>query len=545
MTQLFTNYKCQITGCVCEQLMAQEAMAKKLTKRKLGEAKKTLRADENCHRRIVLVGTYKGDQLTKWRGWYNWPLGNGEQGTWNGRAVAPRPPTVGRDDHIAPQLPADFSQINELWLFQGTKDQRTYNAEFVGIKTREELVRDYGYPAKGKAHGERYLLFKTEFKYQHKLDNPLDCERVIVRAADFAKRSQKIAKQLKTYLESPDRNDPDLANRLPAIITRLRSDQLRVCEAAVQLDFWLNNTSNDESPRNIPISINSSPSISFRNEHGILYLGDSLTWLKGLPSASVDLIFADPPYSIGKAEWDLFCSHEEYLLWCETWIGECSRILTAKGTCYICGFSEILSDVKYRTQRFFNGCRWIVWHYRNKANLGMDWGRSHESLLHFRKAKTTVLNIDDIRIPYSAHTLKYPVHPQADSSAYGNGKSNVSVAQWRPNEKGAKPKDVFDIPTTCNGMGEKTPHPTQKPEELVRKLVLASSHEGDLVLDPFSGSGTTAVVAQQLHRRWLACDSKMEYNQWAMQRLQHVPDYPVQYWIELDREVSKRRESIR
>ena len=94
-------------------------------------------------------------------------------------------------------------------------------------------------------------------------------------------------------------------------------------------------------------------------------------------------------------------------------------------------------------------------------------------------------------------------------------------------------------------MGEKTPHPTQKPEELVRKLVLASSREGDLVLDPFSGSGTTAVVAQQLHRRWLACDRNMEYNQWAMQRLQHVPDYPVQYWIELDREVSKRRESIR
>jgi site-specific DNA-methyltransferase (adenine-specific) len=257
------------------------------------------------------------------------------------------------------------------------------------------------------------------------------------------------------------------------------------------------------------------------------------------------LIFADPPYSIGKAEWDMFYSHEEYLLWCEKWIGECSRILTDKGTCYICGFSEILSDVKYRTQHFFNGCRWIVWHYRNKANLGMDWGRSHESLLHFRKGRTTVLNVDDIRIPYSAHTLKYPVHPQAGSSAYGKGRSNSSAVQWRPNEKGAKPKDVFDIPTTCNGMGEKTPHPTQKPEELVRKLVLASSREGDLVVDPFSGSGTTAVVAQQLHRRWLACDRNKEYNQWAIQRLEHVPDHPIQYWIEFDREVSKRRESIR
>ena len=94
-------------------------------------------------------------------------------------------------------------------------------------------------------------------------------------------------------------------------------------------------------------------------------------------------------------------------------------------------------------------------------------------------------------------------------------------------------------------MYEKTPHPTQKPEELVRKLVLASSREGDLVLDPFSGSGTTAVVAQQLRRRWLACERVPEYNEWAAQRIARVPIKPVQYWIDLDREVSKRRESIR
>ena len=71
-------------------------------------------------------------------------------------------------------------------------------------------------------------------------------------------------------------------------------------------------------------------------------------------------------------------------------------------------------------------------------------------------------------------------------------------------------------------MNEKTPHPTQKPEELLRKLILASSSEGDLVLDPFSGSGTTAVVASQLHRQWLACDENPEYNQWAAQRLDSI-----------------------
>lgn len=98
-------------------------------------------------------------------------------------------------------------------------------------------MRDYGYPAKGKAHGDKYLLFKTEYKYQHKGYVPEDAERVIVRTADFA-TSPKVRKQLKTYLESPDRRDPDLAKRLPSIITKLRPEQLRVCEAAVQMEFF-------------------------------------------------------------------------------------------------------------------------------------------------------------------------------------------------------------------------------------------------------------------------------------------------------------------
>lgn len=278
--------------------------------------------------------------------------------------------------------------------------------------------------------------------------------------------------------------------------------------------------------------------------NGRLFQGDSLKWLKGLPDKCVDMVFADPPYSIGKVDWDCFSSHEAYLKWCESWVGEISRVLTDNGTCYICGFSEILADVKYRTQGFFNGCRWIIWHYKNKANLGNDWGRSHESILHFRKSKTTQLNVDDIRIPYSAHTLRYPVHPQAETSAYGKGKK-VTSPQWKPNERGAKPKDVFDIPTTCNGMGEKTPHPTQKPEELVRKLVLASSKIGDVVADPFSGSGTTIVVAEQLHRKWLGCERNPEYNQWAKTRMEGVESRPIQYWIDLDRETARRRESLR
>ena len=274
---------------------------------------------------------------------------------------------------------------------------------------------------------------------------------------------------------------------------------------------------------------------------GALFTGDSIEWMKTINDESIDMVFADPPYNIKKADWDDFGSQERYIEWSMRWIEQASRILKPTGSLYVCGFSEILADLKHPSMRYFSSCRWLVWFYRNKANLGKDWGRSHESILHLRKKDFGHINYDDVRIPYGKHTLKYPDHPQADSSQYGRKGSH-----WTPNPLGAKPKDVVEIPTTCNGMNEKTPHPTQKPEELLRKLILASSSEGDLVLYPFSGSGTTAVVASQLHRQWLACDENPEYNQWATQRLDSIDHArTVEQWMAFDRDNYERRRSIR
>ena len=166
--------------------------------------------------RRVLVGTYKTGQLARWRGWYNYP--------------------ISAKDKIGVE---DATKINELWLFNGTKAQKTYKAEFIGIKTRPELVKEYNYPAKGKAHGDKYLLFKTASikKYGHKLAPPEEADKVFVRTADFA-TSPKIRKQLKSYLASPDRKDPELTKRLPRIITKLKPQQLRVCELFYQMSLW-------------------------------------------------------------------------------------------------------------------------------------------------------------------------------------------------------------------------------------------------------------------------------------------------------------------
>jgi len=256
-----------------------------------------------------------------------------------------------------------------------------------------------------------------------------------------------------------------------------------------------------------------------RTSRGALYCGDSLAWLATLPADSVRLVVADPPYGVAKAEWDTFASREAYVAWSRTWLEEVARILTPDGSAYVMGFSEVLADVKWAAADLFTGCRWLVWHYRNKANLGKDWGRSHESVLHLRASRSFVMHVDAVRIPYNAHTTKYPARAQGRSSSF---QRDGVKKRWEPHPLGAKPRDVLEIPILNNGMGEKTPHPTQKPRELIRRLVAASSDPDDLVVDPFSGSGTTAEVCELLGRRWLTIDQSREYCGYARERIEAV-----------------------
>ena len=184
----------------------------KTKRQKIAPAKPT----EEEPKKVVLVGTYAGSQLTDWPGFYPYPISS--------------------DDKVDAE---SCAKVNEIWLFKGTKEPKYFAAEFVGIKTREEL-KALGYPAKGKGHGDgTYLLFKIEKTYAPASSSAAlaaAVERVIVRTKDFA-RSPKVRKQLKAYLESTDRTDKELAAQLPSIITKLPAETLRVCEAAVQLDF--------------------------------------------------------------------------------------------------------------------------------------------------------------------------------------------------------------------------------------------------------------------------------------------------------------------
>ena len=172
---------------------------------------------EKTGKKVVLVGTYRAGQLERWPGYYNYPLD--------------------ADDAVDAEA---AKKVDEIWLFNGAKDGRYFAAEFVGTFTRDELVRDRGYPEKGAAHGEKYLLYRIQPAYAP-ANTPealaAEVERVIVRAEDFAKRLPKIARAVKAYLESPDRDAPDLAFRLPPILLQVPRAALCVCEPGVQMGF--------------------------------------------------------------------------------------------------------------------------------------------------------------------------------------------------------------------------------------------------------------------------------------------------------------------
>ena len=159
---------------------------------------------------LVLIGTYKDNQLENWPNYYNYPISDSDKIT-----------------------ETDAKRIRELWLFKGQSAQKTFSAKFVGIKTREELIAKYAYPATGKAHGSRYLLFKiTPIEYPRIYD-----KKVILRTKDFAS-SKQLQAQLKAYLESDARGVPEIAAKLPEVVRSIPKEDLCVCESALQLDFF-------------------------------------------------------------------------------------------------------------------------------------------------------------------------------------------------------------------------------------------------------------------------------------------------------------------
>ncbi len=229
-----------------------------------------------------------------------------------------------------------------------------------------------------------------------------------------------------------------------------------------------------------------------------IILGDALQELPKMDTSSVDLVVADPPYNLGKDygnNYDMK-DFDEYLEFSRQWLTEAHRILKPTGTLYVfMGFRFIsyLYDILDRDLRmFFNS--WIVWHYTQGMGRTKGFSPRHDDILMFTKTKKAKFNLDAVRVPQKYY-------------------------RDRNNMRGANPGDVWEFSHIHYCNENRQNHPTQKPEGLIERMVLASSHEGDLVVDPFTGSGTTLRVCQQLSRQAVGIEINPEYVNMTKERL--------------------------
>ncbi|MFM7077365.1 MAG: DNA-methyltransferase [Planctomycetaceae bacterium] len=242
--------------------------------------------------------------------------------------------------------------------------------------------------------------------------------------------------------------------------------------------------------------------------------GDCLANLATLPAGSVHLAFADPPFNIGY-DYDTYDdrrSADDYLAWSRRWMAEVVRVLRPDGTFWLAIGDEYAAELKVTATRELGlTCRsWVVWYYTFGVNCRQKFSRSHAHLFHFvRDPAAFTFNTDAIRVP-SARELVY-----GDRRADPAGRLPDDTWILRPQdlpEGFAADGDTWYFPRVCGTFKERSGwHGCQMPEQLLGRIVRASSMPGDLVLDPFAGSGTTLAVARKLGRRYLGCELSPQY----------------------------------
>jgi adenine-specific DNA-methyltransferase len=246
----------------------------------------------------------------------------------------------------------------------------------------------------------------------------------------------------------------------------------------------------------------------------VLYSGDTLDLLRSIPDQRIQLVVTSPPYNLGKP-YESRLDMDIYLEQQKAVIGECVRVLNEHGSlCWQVGnhvkkdgeivpldmvlyplFKEL--GLKLRNR--------IVWHFGHGLHASRRFSGRYEVILWFTKSDEYVFNLDAVRVPQRYPSKKHFKGPKK--------------GQLSGNPLGKNPSDVWEIPNVKANHVEKTIHPCQFPVELIERLVLALTDEGDWVLDPFMGVGSTAIAALIHHRRAVGAEIVPEYLQVARQRL--------------------------
>ena len=240
----------------------------------------------------------------------------------------------------------------------------------------------------------------------------------------------------------------------------------------------------------------------------ILENKDCIEFLKDIEDNSVDMVLTDPPYYIGYdggKGWDSAWETErDYLDWCKEWTTECVRVLKPNRCLYVWGTTKTDTFLKYKlevlnsfTDMFYQN--WIIWSYDWGGRTRKTFPRKHEDLLMYSKGEEFLFNSDDIRVPY---IMKKSVRKGIEL----NKLVKIPVDVWQKNNHTTSKE-------YCGW------HPTQKPLELLERIIKANTNEGDTVLDIFSGSGSTAIASTNVGRKFMGSELDKDYYKKSLERI--------------------------
>lgn len=248
-----------------------------------------------------------------------------------------------------------------------------------------------------------------------------------------------------------------------------------------------------------------------------IFCEDALDGLARIPDASVDLILTDPPYGLGKDYGNDSDKQAaaDYLAWTASWIDAVLPKLKSSGSLYIFLTWRYAPEIFVMLKQRMSMLNEIIWDRRVPSMGGgtRNFSSVHDTIGFFAKAKGYYFDLDAVRIPYDAATKK------------ARSRSIFVGAKWL--ELGYNPKDVWSVSRLHKEHRERADHPTQKPLEIIERMLLASCPPGGVVLDPFMGSGTTAVAAKRRGRDFVGFELNPGYCEIIRQRLSSAESTPV------------------
>lgn len=250
-----------------------------------------------------------------------------------------------------------------------------------------------------------------------------------------------------------------------------------------------------------------------------IIIGDMLAVSPLLPEKSVDLIVADPPYNLTKSfNGRTFAKRSDsaYETYTRQWLAAVKPLLKETGSIYVCCDWESSLVIGRVLGEFFHVRNRITWQREKGRGAKANWKNAMEDIWFATNSNDYTFNLEAVKIRKKV-IAPYRVEGKPkdwDETAEGNFRDTCPSNFW----------DDITIPFWS--MPENTAHPTQKPEKLLAKIILASSSAGDLILDPFSGSGTTCVAAKKLDRRYMGIEIEKQYCVWAEQRLEMAETAP-------------------